>query len=68
MPSAATWMNLEIIKWSKSDKDKHHDTAYMRNLKDKTIQKKKNLFTNWNRHRLREGIYGYGGGQRGSED
>ena len=35
LPSVATWMNLEIIILSKSNKDKYH-TTYMQNLKNKT--------------------------------
>ena len=34
MPSKATWMDLEIISVSeKSEKDKHHGTAYMWSIK-----------------------------------
>ena len=45
MPSAATWMDLEIIvlsKISQKEKDKY-DITYMWNLKKKMIQM--NLFT-----------------------
>ena len=45
MPSAAPWMDLEIIilsEVSQTEKDKYHDIAYMWNLKEK-IQM--NLFT-----------------------
>ena len=34
LPFVATWMNLEIIILSKSNKDKY--TTYMQNLKNKT--------------------------------
>ena len=36
MPSAATWIDLEIVilsKVSQTEKDKYHDIAYMWNLK-----------------------------------
>ena len=34
LPFAATWMDLEIIKWSKSDRERQiYDTTYMWNLK-----------------------------------
>ena len=32
-PFAATWMDVEIIKWNKPEINKYHDTAYTRNLK-----------------------------------
>ena len=36
MPFAATWMNLEVIIISKSEKNKQHDITYMQNLKNDT--------------------------------
>ena len=35
MPSAATWMNLEIITLSEVSQTKTHDITYMSNLKKK---------------------------------
>ena len=54
MSFAATWLDLEIIilKWSKSDKDKYHIT-YMWNLKQTQT------------HRHRKQIYGYQRGRLG---
>ena len=40
MPSAATWMDLEITilsEVSRIEKDKYHDITYMWNLKKKMI-------------------------------
>ena len=34
MPFSATWMDLEAIILSKSEKNKWHDITYMQNLKD----------------------------------
>ena len=58
MPFAATWMDLEIIILSKSDRERKisYDIASMRNLK-KMIQR--NLFTKQKQtHRLRKQTYG----------
>ena len=44
MPSAATWIDLEIVILSKvnhTEKDKYHDITYMWNLKKMLM----NLFT-----------------------
>ena len=44
MPSAATWIDLEIVilsKVSQTEKDKYHDIIYMWNLKKMLM----NLFT-----------------------
>ena len=38
MPSAATWMDLEVVilsEVSQTEKDKYHDITYMWNLKKK---------------------------------
>ena len=55
MPSAATWVDLEINTLSKSDRERQisYDITYMRNLKKKMIQM--NLFTKQKQtHRLRK--------------
>ena len=41
LPFAATWMDLEIIKWSKSDRERQisYDIAYLWNLKQKGTNK-----------------------------
>ena len=65
MPSAATWIDLEIVILSKvnhTEKDKYHDITYMWNLKKMLM----NLFTKQKQsHRCRKETYGY---QRGREE